>query len=203
MEIGEFQSLLKGCDSDATLIDLCRRTIIHGTPAIFSGREDDFYSFRNRIAKTFDVDFHEVYIVGSAKIGFSPFKKYKKFDLDSDIDVAIVSNRLFETIMDKIRIFQMEIRASRRQITRHEIDNYHKFLEYTALGWIRPDKLPMSVQIRELKSNWFDFFNSISYGKSEVGNYKVNAGAFKGYRHLELYTLDGIKKVKNSLPMEA
>lgn len=75
---------------------------------------------------------------------------------------------------------------------------YHEFLEYVALGWIRPDKLPVSFQMRAFKDNWFEFFRSISNGKSEIGNYQVNAGVFKSYNHLERYTLSGIKDLKDT-----
>ncbi len=47
--------------------------------------------------------------------------------------------------------------------------------------------------------NWFDFFSSLSYGKSEVGNYKVTAGVFKSYQHLEKYTLSGLRSLKTKL----
>lgn len=40
---------------------------------------------------------------------------------------------------------------------------------YLIKGWMRPDKLPTSFQIDLLKTEWFDFFESISYEKSEVG----------------------------------
>lgn len=203
MQAEDFKAALKCCDSDEALVDLCRRTVLHGTPAVFAGREDDFYKFRKTIAEKFDVNFHEVYIVGSAKLGFSPFKKYKTFDFDSDIDVSIVSRDLFERMLDAIRNFQMEYRSARRSVSQPEIKLYHKFLEYTAIGWIRPDKLPVSFKVGDLKQEWFDFFDSLSYGKSEVGNYKVSAGVFKDYRHLELYTTSGIKSAKSSLLVEA
>jgi hypothetical protein len=52
------------------------------------------------------------------------------------------------------------------------------------------------------KDDWFEFFRSISYGKSEVGNYKVNAGVFKSYQHLEDYTFEGIINLKKSKILE-
>jgi predicted nucleotidyltransferase len=201
-QIEEFRKSLSGCDSHESLIDLCRRTVLHGTPSVFSGRENQFYSFRKTIAEKFSVNFHEVYIVGSAKLGFSPFKNYKPFDQNSDIDVSIVSRDLFERFLDEILKFQMEYRASRRTVTKDEVKLYHEFLEYTVLGWMRPDKLPISFQVQELKTDWFEFFNSLSNGKSEVGNYKVSAGVFKDYKHLELYTISGIKQIRDSLLME-
>ena len=53
--------------------------------------------------------------------------------------------------------------------------------------------------MRKMKDEWFDFFRSISNGNSEVGNYKVSAGVFKGYKYLEKYTFTGLKTLKQSL----
>ena len=64
---------------------------------------------------------------------------------------------------------------------------------------MRPDLLPTSFRMKELKRDWFDFFESLSYGKSEVGNYKVTAGVFKTYNHLEKYTVSGLRSLKTKL----
>lgn len=201
VDVNEFISFLKDIEDDAGVIDLCRKKVLHGTPHIFEGQEDKYYEFRKRISEKFNIAFHEVFITGSAKLGFNP-RKRKKFDYDSDIDVAIVSQNLYERIIDIICNYQMELRRSRRTVTLDELKMYHSFLEYTAMGWIRPDKLPISFKVKELKDEWFEFFNSISYGKSEVGDYKVNAGIFKTYKHLEMYTVSGFIDLKKSLEMD-
>ncbi|EGG93512.1 hypothetical protein IMCC1989_1134 [gamma proteobacterium IMCC1989] len=193
----EFYRELIQQDTDELVLDFCRKKVIHGTPFIFSGREEDFYSFRKLVANQFKVPFHEVYIVGSAKLGFSPHKG-RMFDLNSDVDIAIVSGLLFDQIMEIIRGYQMELRNSKRNVSENELGLYHQFLEYVALGWIRPDKLPLSFQIGDLKGKWFEFFESISYGRSVAGNYKVAAGAFKSYHHLEMYLVSGMKDLKTS-----
>jgi hypothetical protein len=53
--------------------------------------------FKKYIAKKLDVHYNNVGIVGSAKLGFSlnPQKDYKAFDETSDVDIIIVSQRLF------------------------------------------------------------------------------------------------------------
>ena len=89
----EFLASLAATVSDDALLDFCRRRSLHGTPAVFNGNEDSYYDFRKRIASKFGISFHEVYITGSAKLGFSPHKQ-KPFDYDSDIDIAIVSAAL-------------------------------------------------------------------------------------------------------------
>lgn len=110
--------------------------------------------------------------------------------------MAIISKALFERVMEGIEHFQWRIRN--QQITLHEkaLAKYHKFLEYLAIGWIRPDLLPIQLQLRDnnpLQDEWFEFFKAISNGKSEIGNYKVSAGVYKSYLHFEKYIYNGIK----------
>lgn len=202
MSIEEFYTELISRLSDDDTLDFCRKHLLHGTPFIFKEKDDGFYEFRKRIASKFKIPFHEVYITGSAKLGFSPFKK-KNFDYDSDIDVAIVSPKLFERIMSNISDYQMSFRRNRAVVQEKELSMYHEFLEYVALGWIRPDKLPVSFQMKAFKDDWFEFFRSISNGNSEAGNYQVNAGIFQSYQHLERYTFSGIKSIQQSQRLKA
>lgn len=134
-----------------------------------------------------------VYIVGSAKLGFS-FYKNTYFSLDSDVDVAIVNENLFDFFLTKIREFQYDLDNSGKFIDRQEYFDYIKFLKYIAKGWMRPDLLPVSFGIKSLKDDWFDFFQSLSYNKSEIGNYKINAGLYKNYSYLERYCIEGLKQ---------
>lgn len=195
MNLENFNTSLRAMCSDVEILDFCRKYILHGTPYVFENSDEEFYEFRKRIGEKFKIPFYEIYVTGSAKLGFSPFKR-KVFDLDSDIDIALVSPNLFELIMSDIAEYQMQFRKNRRVVRDQELRMYHEFLEYVALGWIRPDKLPVSFQMKAVKDDWFEFFRGISYGKSEVGNYQVNAGVFKSYMHLEHYTFSGVKDLK-------
>lgn len=197
----EFFAELKSCANSTEIEDFCRRKILHGIPFIFQDKEDDFYKFRQRIAQNFTIHYAEIHITGSAMLGFSPIKK-TIFDLDSDIDVAIVSSSLFETHLNKISDYQYNLRDNRTTVRQRELDKYHQFLEYVAIGWIRPDLIPNSFTLHIFRQEWFDFFNSISYGESEVGNYKVSAGIFKSQTHLERYQLSGIEKLARALSIE-
>ena len=198
--MNEFLCKLKATTDEESLVDFCRKTTLHGTPVVFGGNEDDYYEFRKRIAVNLKIKFHDVFIIGSAKLGFSPHK-LKNFDYESDIDVAIVSAELYDRIMDSIHEYQMELRNNRKAVSYNELNGYHKFLEYGAIGWMRPDLLPTSFRVQELKDEWFKFFESISYGNSEVVNYKVTAGAFKSYSHLENYTLSGLRSLRTKVQL--
>lgn len=154
--LNNFLSKLKNLKDEEEITDFCRKYLIHGIPYIFTDNQDEYYEFRKRISQHFDINFYEIYITGSARLGFSPFKQ-KRFDDDSDIDVAIVSPQLYEKMLEPIYEYQMELRKARKSITVRELDQYHSFLEYTAIGWIRPDKLPLSFDVGILKKSNHDF----------------------------------------------
>ncbi|WP_089680897.1 hypothetical protein [Halomonas shengliensis] len=201
MDLEEFNATLVEIKNDEGLLDFCRKWVLHGTPYIFHAREEELYEFRKKIACGLHVSFHEIFITGSAKLGFSPHKG-TEFSYDSDVDIAIISPSLFESMMGHIYKFQVDLRRSRRAVDERELAMYHEFLEYAAIGWIRPDKLPLSFKAKELKAGWFEFFDSLSYGKSEVGDYKVAAGVFKSYYYLEQYLVGGLRSARSKAIVE-
>ena len=83
-------------------------------------------------------------------------------------------------------------------MTQEELYSYNIFLQYLIKGWMRPDKLPTKLQLLSMKKEWFEFFKSISYGKSSVGNFKVNGGLFKNYQYMEMYYTESIMKYRNN-----
>lgn len=176
-----------------SITEIVQKHLLHGLPFVFDKREDDYFEFRNIIARHFGIGFHEVFIVGSSKLGYS-YHKDSIFSLDSDIDVVLVNESLFENYYHNVCEYQYEIDNGLVTTTQEEKTEYNKFLKYLVKGWMRPDKLPPKIQNSAIKSEWFNFFDSISYGKSPVGNYKVSGGLFKNYQYLEKYYTDSIYK---------
>lgn len=198
MNLERFESELAAISTDHDLADFCQRTILHGTPYVFEGREDAFFSFKRRICAEFNLNPTEVFIVGSGKLGFSPHKR-TEFSLDSDIDLAVVSHKLASDVDRLGRQFEYSLRASQNTLTVEQSAKYFRYLRYKAIGWMRPDLLPHKTPIIDFKNSWFEFFQSISYGQSEVGDYKVTAGLFHDLDHLEMYTNDSLRKVQRKL----
>lgn len=82
-------------------------------------------------------------------------------------------------------------------LRKDQYNQYVKFLKYFSTGWMRPDLLPQNtIEFKEIRENWDDFFKNISYGKSEVGNYKVKAGLFKNQYFAEKYYKQSISNLQ-------
>lgn len=201
MSLAVFENELAEIATDHEFENFCQQKLLHGTPFIFRNREDDFFAFKKRISKKFGVSHTEVFVVGSGKLGFSPLKK-SEFSLDSDVDLAVVSTDLSDKVGDLGLKFEYDLRASQTFLSSSQKDKYHRYLRYKAIGWIRPDLIPQKSPLIGFKDDWFNFFSSISYDRSEVGNYKVSAGLFKSLRHLELYTTDSIRKIQKKLEVK-
>lgn len=196
--LADFNKSLKRATTSGDRLQFMREHILHGTPYIFQDRESEFFHFRTCVSNEFEIGFHEVFIVGSAKLGYS-YTKGTTFSLESDIDVVLVSPSKFEVILKMLREYDYKILQGKIVLDEKATKRYNQFLRYLIRGWMRPDMLPYDLQGGQLQKDWFQFFNSISYGGSAVGNYKVAAGLFKDYDYLERYYLESIEKYYDTL----
>ena len=191
----DFQLLINGASTYDDYASIVRKYLFHGLPYVFDNRENEYYDFRAAIATKWGVRFHEVLIIGSAKLGYSYYKK-TKFTLDSDIDVSIVNPALFEKFVKAISEIQYKLEKSQLRMTVGEQKKYGKFLGYLVKGWMRPDLLPERMTGDINKDKWFEYFRSISHGKSPVGDYKISAGLFKNFDYMERYYVESLKASK-------
>ena len=191
ISLSDFQTLINQANNYSDYSSLVRKYLFHGLPFVFNNRENEYYDFRATIANKWNVRFHEVMILGSAKLGFSYYKK-TEFSLDSDIDVSIVNPRLFEEFVNAVSDIQYQMDRGQITMTQEEHKIYFRFLKYMVKGWMRPDLLPANMTGIINKDNWFDYFRSISHGKSQVGDYKISAGLFKNYDYMEKYYVESL-----------
>lgn len=195
----EYQAEIVDLSSEDEKKIFTQKNYFHGIPAVFETRENDYYYFRKRIADNFDIQFYEVLIVGSSKFGFSPYK-FSDFSLESDIDVVIFNEQLFDEYFELISEYQYLIKKQIIRLNAKQLKDYYRFIKYFIRGWMRPDLLPQNTNdFKELKQKWDNFFKSISHSKSEVGNYIVKAGLFKNQKYAEKYYRSSIDDVSTKL----
>jgi hypothetical protein len=174
--------------SALTSVQMIRKHIISGECAVISGAQ--YFKLRSEVADKYEVHPNEVLVVGSGKLGFSiaPAKRYRHFTDTSDIDVVIVSSKLFDRMWKAVHYYWDHGGYWERST---------QFKAYLFQGWIRPDKLP-PARTFQLANDWWQFFNFLSStGKYSV--YKIVGALYREWYFLEAYQLRGVSACADEL----
>lgn len=143
--------------------------------------------------KHIGIAFHNVLMVGSGKIGcsLSPNKDFKKFDEgnnDSDIDIAIVSSKLFEYLWSQIRVEQ--------RIT--YIAQYNSIASSIFRGFINEKDFKFIDKIRADWNTKIDVINKDIQRHLSI-YHTINYRIYRSWEDLEDYHICGIQKLKLKL----
>lgn len=193
MSIEEKKEFFKKYLSDETYseLEIVRRFYCFGHTHIFSNEKEKYFLLKEKIANYFNIHPNEVLMIGSGKLGFSiaPGQDWKHFNIDSDIDIAIISEKAFNFYWSGLLDFNIDIQRR----TFKEEKRYRKFLKYFFKGWIRPDLFSFDFSG---KSEWFDFFKDLSAYFFEFGEHKISAGLYKDFKSFEMYHQSNIKRLR-------
>lgn len=150
-----------------------------------------YFELKHDISLELGVHSTQVILVGSAKLGFSiaPNKRYQHFRDESDLDVAVISQDLFDDLWS-IAFDYWNISG----------DWYRggNFRDYLFRGWVRPDYLPPTVQYA---NEWFEYFRRLT-ASQKFGPFKISAGVYKSWQFLERYQEIAIAQCRQSLRIE-
>lgn len=169
-----YRDILSG--KDATY--LIEKHILHNVPFFFKDNMDSYFAIKKQISDKYKIPITNIYLVGSGQLGFSlnPKNKYRdfveveneEFKKRSDLDFAIISDKLFNQIWDQICGYRLND-FSYRDDDKYD---YNEFQKYLFSGWMRPDKFPFEFEMRK---EWFAFFNSMNH----LVKRQVNCGVFR------------------------
>jgi len=210
--------LMKG---NLTYEEILQKYIVDGTSYFFHdyiknvSAED---KLKVLISKSFSVDTEEVIIVGSGKLGFSlsPTNYFSEFDKlfsitrlnrhKSDLDVAIISTKLYNEIGEKMYHFtaayenkwhKSEFYSIERARQLFPVPVCYKYFEYITKGWFRPDFRPLGFEFcingryEELKGAIY------RYTKRKVG-----IAIYQNRFYFTNYHLENIKRLSLKLKTE-
>ncbi|MDE5562768.1 MAG: hypothetical protein K2J01_04395 [Clostridiales bacterium] len=157
---------------------LIEKHILHNIPFYFKDNMDLLFNIKKQIGEKYNVSITNIYLVGSGQLGFSlaPQKEYRDFvhiESDvykkrSDLDFAIISERLFGQIWDEICDYRLGELAHNKE----EKELFQAFQNYLFKGWIRPDLFPFDFP---MKKDWFEFFKQFN----PLVNRQVSCGIFR------------------------
>ncbi len=141
----------------------------------------------------------EMVVVGSAKLGFGLFEK-KRRDIDplprfrpfspaSDIDVAICSPQVFDTVWKELCDY-----AIGQPWLPYIMKNTGNYLVY---GWLRPDQVPFEARLRTL-DGFQDRLRKLSNDKI-LGRRKISGAIYRDVSFLSKYQTRGIAQCRKEL----
>jgi hypothetical protein len=158
--------------------------------------------FTSIVSATLSVSPASVFVVGSAKLGccFSPRKDksgnsklFRPFSDSSDIDIAIISNRMFENFWYKLR----ETQKTSARIFFHR--KYEQITSSTFRGFMNGFHIEA---IDGIKTEWLQTF-TVATTKLQNNLGIIHKPSYRIYRHwedFEQYHTDGITAIKRGLP---
>lgn len=157
-------------------LQIIRKHIFNGQSKVLSGNQ--YYQLKEAICSHFHIEFNDIVLVGSGKLGFSikPNRRYGEFNDNSDIDVAVVSTSLFQKVWKEAYIYKKKGAYWTKS---------DDFFRYLSEGWIRPDKLPSSNYF-EFAGFWWKFFSDLTTSE-KYGPYKIRGGLYYSWFFLEEY----------------
>ncbi|MCR4903445.1 MAG: hypothetical protein K6A23_11355 [Butyrivibrio sp.] len=161
--------------------------IVENIPAIFNEDKDEYLRIKALIAQGLKVDMCSVVFVGSSCTGFSlnPKKNFKKFDSDSDIDIAIISHHHFNIAWRWMRQIDMSTLNGKE---RYEIKEHRKHFVFD--GTIATDYILPLLPFGKL---WGSVLLSIS-NEPIFGGREIHFRLYQDHKSLIDYHVNNVKK---------
>lgn len=171
----------------------------------FSGTDlvDKIDEFREIVSKHFKVNFYSVKMVGSAKVGYSlsPLKGFCKFHDEtsgkdpSDIDVAIVSDKLYHYYWDKLRIEYYQNEYFK------ETDSFKDAAKSLFKGYLNDEDLRKVDSIRSEWNNIVGPINKELQARLFI-QHPITYRLYRDWDDLQQYQINGIIMTKHKLSNE-
>ncbi len=173
---------------------LFSRWILNKIPIIFDGDVELFIQWKEQFSKLIKVDSQAILFTGSCCNGFSfsPFKNFRDFDENSDIDIAVISDYFFDTCWFEIRNYGNKYHDLKTYQQQSFEDHRTKFIYW---GTIATDKL---LPIFSFGKDWVLALEKMSTLDPTI-NRQINIRIYKNFESLREYYIDGFKKLQRNL----
>jgi len=161
---------------------IASKWIIEKVPFVFCDNIEQHIKWKETLASKLGVDSKSIVLTGSASVGFSlnPEKNFRKFDEESDIDVAIISQHFFDNSWHFLRnlgtnLYQYNPRE------KNAIYDHRTRLIYW--GTIATDKI---IQILPFGERWVSALSHMSQIEPTLDR-RINIRIYKDFEALRAY----------------
>lgn len=161
-------------------------------PFVFEGDEKAYISWRHLISAEIDIDPSDILLTGSASLGISlnPYKNFKAFDNQSDIDICIFSEYYFSIAWRELSSKTMVNLSYPMQtaIKKHK-DTYIYW------GTVATDKI---LPLLSFGAKWGRIIPKLSKFEA-IGDHDVHFRIYKDRLSFRRYLLQSIEERKIAL----
>ena len=176
-----------------------------GLPWAFRSDEPTYLAFRERVSYALKTTAEDVHIVGSASVGFSlgPDTYPREFHEYSDIDVAVVSTDLFDTVWFSLLKWG---HPRRHSLPAPEKNWYDERQREVFWGWLTPHHLSFRTirfqrdlqTARDLRTNWFSLFQGMGaqFPDTELARREVSGRLYRTWDHLVGYQSESLRRLR-------
>jgi hypothetical protein len=188
---------------------IIKEFIFEGDPYVFRNAPTAMQALRDHLSKALSIQPENIIIIGSAKLGFSlgPDTMFRQFSEESDIDVLIVNEKIFDQIWQTILEWHYPRRLAGLDGRDSSWDRDRRRNLYW--GWFVPDRIkykglsfPQVLKpLRDISTAWFNAFKSLSQ-VPELSRREVNGRLYRSWSHASLYHLDGLRQIKEIIKTE-
>lgn len=197
--VAEFKDILL----TDTIDNIINRHIFEGNPYVFRNSPKDLDTLKNHLASKLPIMKPNIAVIGSAKLGFSlnPDTFFRQFSDDSDIDIAIVDDALF----DKVWMAVLGWNYPRRLMTLGKLDGEWMRTRRKEIywGWFVPDQITYEglsfphalMSVRDISTNWFNAFQSFSQYQ-EFSRRQISGRLYRTWDHAFRYHAEGLRLIK-------
>jgi hypothetical protein len=163
-------------------------------PTVFGADRTSYIAWKRALAERIEVDPACITLVGSAAMGASlnPYKNFKMFDNESDVDVAVISNHHFNLAWRYLRMNGAR-RLTVDNRTRIAWDEHVK--KYIYWGTIATDRL---LGVLPFGLDWLKATSALSQLEPTVGR-NINLRIYADHDSLRNYQVNSARSARDSL----
>jgi hypothetical protein len=205
MQADEFRTMMAGA-ADADLLAAC---LLSEEKPFVCDDDAKWASFRQALADgVLGLAPGDVRVVGSGRHGFSmrPRAHFKAFGDESDIDVVVVNEAIFDQLWIALLVAAYPRLAANREIGNWDVPGRAELFA----GWLTPTSIHMDWSIvgargtplSQFKARWFNALK-VAAGHSTKPHNDITGRLYRTWRHAELYHLFSIAQLRRSLASES
>jgi hypothetical protein len=173
---------------------LASKWILERTPFAFSEDSESYLKWKGALSDKIQVDSSAIVFTGSSCCGFSlnPYKDFREFNHESDIDIALISDYHFDIAWYLLR----NLGAKYYSLTpkqRTSVDDHVNRLIY--YGTIATDKI---LPILPFGKDWTIALSQISKDKPVNGRI-INIRIYKDFKSLRDYQTNNLEKLRQKI----